>query len=466
MQVPSADLNEMQQRVWESVADMLDLEVSQQAKDELAAGGTTQPGAYELYEQGNGYLQRYSLEDTNRAIELFNRSLAKDPQYALAYAGLGAAYASKFAQTKDPQWIEQATTNATHAVALNKQLLPVHETMARVYQQTGQLDEALDEYQRVIRDDPALIEAQYHLGEIYEAKGKYAEAEDAFKTVIARRPGYWYGYGGLGEFYYIHGQFLEAAKEFGTLAELAPDNSLGYQNLAAAYLGLGRTEEAITVLKKGLAVTPSSDAWTNLGSAYMYMGRQEEAVEAMKKAADLSPHDHVMWRNLGDAYHQIPSRLSDANQAYEKALETATAQLKINPNDTEVLAGIALYDAHLGHNQAAERYIHRALELSPRGSDALFTSALVYEIIGNRDRALRDLDNAFKAGYSLDEIEKEPELRQLQRDPRYQRWLEQAKAHSNKGDKLTRIQQEEKYALQMLYALRSPGVTRDFPLFG
>ncbi len=52
--VASANLDEMQQRVWESVADMLDLQVNSQIKEELAAGGTTQPGAYELYEKGTG----------------------------------------------------------------------------------------------------------------------------------------------------------------------------------------------------------------------------------------------------------------------------------------------------------------------------------------------------------------------------------------------------------------------------
>jgi eukaryotic-like serine/threonine-protein kinase len=52
-------LDEMQQRVWESVADMLDLQVNSQIKEELAAGGTTQPGAYELYEEGMGYLKRF-----------------------------------------------------------------------------------------------------------------------------------------------------------------------------------------------------------------------------------------------------------------------------------------------------------------------------------------------------------------------------------------------------------------------
>ncbi len=75
--VASANLDEMQQRVWESVADMLDLQVNSQIKKELAAGGTTQPGAYELYEQGVGYLERFDVEDIDRAIGLFNEALVQ-----------------------------------------------------------------------------------------------------------------------------------------------------------------------------------------------------------------------------------------------------------------------------------------------------------------------------------------------------------------------------------------------------
>ncbi len=93
-----------------------------------------------------------------------------------------------------------------------------------------------------------------------------------------------------------------------------------------------------------------------------------------------------MWRNLGDSYDQIPSRLADARQAYQKALETATAELKVNPRDPDVLSGIALYHAHLGQKEDAEAYIIRALKVSPSNSYTLFTEALVYEIIGHRDK--------------------------------------------------------------------------------
>ncbi len=434
IRVSTANLDEMQQRVWESVADMLDLQVSRQIKNELAAGGTNQPHAFELYERGVGYLKSGDLENTNRAIGLFNQAIVDDTQYAQAYAGLGDAYANKYFWTKDPQWIAAATQNAARAVQLNDRLVPVRMTLARVYQETGQLDKALAEFQQVLEQDPSVIEAVDHVGQIYQAQGKYAQAESAFKDIIARRPTYAEGYLDLGALYYHQGQFAKAVDQFRAAIDLAPDQAMGYRNLGGTYLALGRYPEAIEVLKKGLSIQSDADSWTNLGAAYMYVSQWEDAAEAMKKATEVRPDDHVLWRNLGDSYDQIPSRRADARQAYAKALETATASLKVNPKDPVVLSGIALYQAHLGNSAQALEFINRALEVAPKDSDTLFTCALAYELIGHRDQALKEVQAAVKAGYSLEEVEKEPELRSLQSDPRYRQWVqEEKKAEVNTG---------------------------------
>jgi serine/threonine-protein kinase len=421
--VPSANLDEMQQRVWESVADMLDLQVNSQIKEELAAGGTTQPGAYELYEEGIGYLKRFNAEDVDRAIGLFNAALSKDPSYTLAFSGLGSAFADKFVLTKDPQWIDRATYNANRALQLDDRLMDVHMTLGRLYQQTGQFDKAIPEYKRVLEQDPAVVEAEFQLAQVYEAKQRYEDAEGSYKRVIARRPGYWLGYSGLGSLYYREGKFPNAVEQFKTMIDLAPDNSLGYYDLGGAYMGLGRYEDAVAVLKKGLSIRQDSVAWSNLGAAYMYLGKYPEAADATRKATDLSPHNHDLWRNLADSYHQIPGRQLDATHAYQKALETALAQLKVNANNPQVLSSIALYYAHLGQRINAEKYINNALELAPKDSYSLFTSALVYEIIGHREQALQAVNEAVKAGYSVDEVEQEPELHALRADSRYKQWL-------------------------------------------
>ena len=91
-------------------------------------------------------------------------------------------------------------------------------------------------------------------------------------------------------------------------------------------------------------------------------------------------------------------------------------------------SGLALYQAHLGRKQIAERAMARAISLSPKNSELLFTSALVYELVGLRSQALKAVDKAYKAGYSFAEIEREPELKRLRLDPRFQNWHRHALA--------------------------------------
>jgi eukaryotic-like serine/threonine-protein kinase len=431
--VSSANMDTLQSRVWEAVADMLDVEVNRQLAQDIAAGGTADSGAFDLYEQGIGYLQ---LEKIDSAVEMFTKALSKDSQYALAYAGLGDAYAEQYFLTKDPQWIEKGTWNARHAIQLDDRLVPAHLALGKIYQHTGQLDDALIEFRRVLDEDPASVEAEYSIAEVYRQLGKTSEAEAAFKALIDRRPWYWGGYSGLGTLYYHQGDFTKAVQQFKATIDLSPDNPIGYQDLGGAYLGLGRYLDAIGVLETALNEGPkksptmaqldperSARAWANLGAAYMYVGRYQEAVDATKKATDLEPHNDVLWRNLGDGYRQIPGEEVQATQAYQKALAAAEDQLNVNPKDFETVSGMALYQAHLGQHSEAAASIAKARSLAPKDSDVLFTSALVYEIIGQRQKALTALDEATKAGYSLEEIEQEPELKALRKDPRYQRWL-------------------------------------------
>ncbi len=296
---------------------------------------------------------------------------------------------------------------------------------------TGQIDKALAEYQRFCSKTHLWSRPNITSASSTNQGGNYIAAADAYKRAIARRPSDWEGYSELGEIYYSSGKFAEAAEQFKSVIELAPDSPNGYYNLGAAYLGVGRNEDAIQILNKGLSLAPDANAWANLGSAYMYVGKNEEAIAAMQKAVQLLPHNHVVWRDLGDSYDQVPSHLADASRTYQKALDVALAQLKVNPNDPDVLSGIGLYYAHLKQPQLAEQYIQRALQASPKNSDSLFTAALIYEIIGHRDKAIGALGQAVKEGYSFVFVEEEPELRKLRSDQRYRHWIQSRSANPN-----------------------------------
>jgi serine/threonine protein kinase/Tfp pilus assembly protein PilF len=421
-----AELPSLPQRAWERVADMIDLQIDPEIVRALGAGGTRVPGAYDLYEQGLGYVKRYDLDQIDQAIGLFQKALVKDPNYALAYAGLAEAYSKKYQRTNDREFIDKAGWNGRRAVELDDALASVHLAIGHVYFRTGQLEAAIQEFRRTLEADPAAMDAYFYLGEAYAGQGKFDLAEENYRTVVNRRSGYWLGHSGLGKFDYDHGKLQDAAEQFRILIDLQPDNSLGYEDLGAALLAQCNYDEAIAVFKKGVEIKPSADIWSDLGSAYLLRGSYAEAVPAMKKAVDLTPKNDVLWRNLADSYRRVPSMAASAPAAYRRALGLARAQLAVNPADALTFADIALYDAHLGDAKEARTFTAKAQTIGPGDSEVLFTSALVYEIIGERRQALDAPDKAWRAGYSLCTIQREPELESLRSDSRYKQWVAQA----------------------------------------
>jgi serine/threonine-protein kinase len=163
----------------------------------------------------------------------------------------------------------------------------------------------------------------------------------------------------------------------------------------------------------------------------MFIGDNAKAADAMKKAVELNPHDHRLWRNLGDSYRQVPALQNQAPATYQKALEVAQEGLKVNPKDREAMSGVALYEAHLGNKAAARNDIAKALQEAPRDSDVMFTAALVYELIGERKQALTSLRDSLKAGFSVEDAKREPELKALRSDPGYGQMIRATQPHSD-----------------------------------
>jgi hypothetical protein len=73
--------------------------------------------------------------------------------------------------------------------------------------------------------------------------------------------------------------------------------------------------------------------------------------------------------------------------------------------------------------------IERARRLAPTNVNVLFRAAVVYEVAGNRDRALSVLKSSVEGGYSIDEVRRAADLSELHKDPRYQRLLERQLSH-------------------------------------
>ncbi len=417
---PLGEEAELQDSVVQAVAGMLELELGANERQALAAGQTGTSSAYDFYLQARGHLQRRGADDIDQAIQMFQQAKTLDPKYALAYAGLGEAYWRKYRETRDTQWVAPARENCQLALKLNNQLGPVYVTLGIIEEGAGRHAAALDALEKARQLEPANSSVFSELGAVQEAMGNLDDAKSSYQAAARLRPDDWTSLNALGGFYYRRGRYQEAIPLFQKIAQLAPGNSQGYTNLGATYAMAGENESAAVSFKQSLDLRPTASAYSNLGTVYFFLGRCADAVPLMEHASQLTPKSEQMWGNLGDAYACVSGRKHDADSAYRHAVQLGQARLAVNASDGETLSLVALYEAKLGDQTKALENIQKARRLAQGSRKVQWEAALIYELAGQRDRALEALQAAIQGGQPLDEVRGEPALAKLRADPRYQ----------------------------------------------
>jgi serine/threonine-protein kinase len=418
----SSDPFALQDKVAESVINALQITLRPEEQQALTVHGTLQPAAYDFYLQGRGYLDASSTErDIENAITVFNEALRQDPNYALAFAGLGESYWHMYTLTKKSEWVARAKSACEKSVTLEDRQSDGHACLGLVFNGTGKYDEAVQQYQQAEELDPTNDNAYTGLANAFENLGKPDEAEKTYKRAIAVRPNHSSTYNQLGAFYQQQARYADAAAMFSQVTELAPGNSTGYSNLGSIYLMQDRYAEAVPLLERAVAIQPTTTDLSNLATAYFALRKFSEAAGTYEKALQLNDHDYEVWGNLGDAYYWAPGMRGKAAAAYRQAIALAQERLRVNPRDGEALGYLAQYYAMLGERQQALAYITRASAIAPHDPDVLLSAAIAYNQLGDVDKTLSTLQAALAAGLTRNQLRDTPNFDTLRADPRFRK---------------------------------------------
>ena len=410
------------------------LDVTARPDDLVSArNGTHNAEAYRQFEAGRVAYRARTSAEIDKAIQLFQTAVELDPNYAEAYANLAEAYAGRYYFSKDPSTLDLAERNSAKAREVAPNSSKVHVISALVLDTSGKISASIAELNRALEIDPNNAEALALLARAYARAGKVQDAESAYKRLIELRPNYWAAYNSFGSFYFGQGKYAEAEKLFRYVTSIAPMNVMGFNNLGGVYALTGRCSEAIEQLQKSIAIKPSAGAYTNLGKCYFDLKRFPEAAESMSRAVQLLPSEHVLWRNLGDAYLFVKGSEHLAQSAYRKAVEAAERVRKVNPSDPQTLSSLALYHAKLKEAAAAEALLSSDPVKVSNDLNLRFRNAVCLELLGKRSEALKQLEVAVTAGFPLSQVTSAFELDTLRRDPRYQSVI--ARASEYKGRK-------------------------------
>jgi tetratricopeptide (TPR) repeat protein/TolB-like protein len=369
--------------------------------------------AYELYLKGRNALRgEENIKNTQAAVDFFQAALKKEPNFALAYAGLADASLAMYHSTKESLWAQKALGAAQQAQQLNDELADVHFSLGGVYNATGRVAESILELDRALQLAPNSDDGYRRLGRAYLASGRKEEAFKAYQKAIDLNPYYWQNHNTLGRAYFDVGEYEKALGAFRRVTELEPENSTGYENIGTVYFRQGKYNDCVPVFKKALELSPRYDNYLNLGTTYFYLKRYDEAVTMFEKAVQLNPNEEWGMGNLADAY-RWSGHQDRARSTYDKAIALGYKELEVNPRKADVMADMALYYAKKGNPSEALALIRRARSIDGNNVEFIHDQGVIEAIAGHEDEALKTLREAFQKGYPPDDAENDPELKDL-----------------------------------------------------
>jgi len=207
----------------------------------------------------------------------------------------------------------------------------------------------------------------------------------------------------------------QANREFQRAIELNPNYAIAHQQYGNITLSaLGRFEDAIAEGKRAVELDPLSLVInTDLGSNYCYARRYDEAIAQLRKTLEMDPGFYIAHVVLGQAL--------DAKGARDAAIVEYQKARALN-DDPSVLGVLARAYGLSGNELEAEKILDQLKELSKQRYVAAYSFALVYLALGDKEEALRWLEQSYqdRAGSDIGYIRVDPLLDPLRGDPRFE----------------------------------------------
>jgi tetratricopeptide (TPR) repeat protein len=271
------------------------------------------------------------------AIRWFEKAIAEDPGYALAYTGLSDSYALQLDYRSVPvaEGFAKAEAYARKALELDESLPDAHASLAWclfIYDWDWEGSER--EFRRAIELDPGCAVAHQWYAFLLMARGRTDEGlveghtalETDEPTISARRS--------MGWLYYYARRYDQARHHMQRAMEMNPTAEENYRVLGLALAQQGRLEEAERVLREAAAL-PGAGPYEvgTLGYALARLGRVAEARALLADLEARAARGYVTPVAFGTLYLGLGD-LPRALDALEKAFEERRGwlvYLKVNP---------------------------------------------------------------------------------------------------------------------------------------
>ncbi len=352
---PLAEIFGIQEDIAREIAEKLRLHLSGADQQRLVKRFTESTDAYELYLKGRYYWNRRTPQDLLRSLRFFKEAIAKDPDYALAYAGLADAYdligSAGYDVLPPLDVLPKAKAAAVQALRLDDQLAEAHAAMGFILRYEWNRPAAEREHRRSVELDPNYATGRQWLasqlwteGRFEEALGQLKEAQtlDPLSSLISMN---------LGRHFYYARDYDRALEAFKKALILDDRNVAAGQMVALTCIAKGQPDAALSQLRRSPA---PPGAWLAvLGYVSAVTGDSDGAHNVIAELTALSSHRYIpayafatVYAGLGDTdkAFQYLARARDERSAYLDYLnvEPTLDGLRDDPRFSDLLRHVNL----------------------------------------------------------------------------------------------------------------------------
>lgn len=266
-QYPVSDLLRAEEELATAVLEKLQLRVKNENRARLAKHPTDSPEAYQLYLQGRYHWNQRTETSIKKSIELFQQATEKDPNFALAFAGLADAYnlSGIFGILAPRESSPEAKAAATKALVLDPLLAEAHAALGLVKSHYDfDFPGAQREFLKAIELNPSYANAHlFYAGAYFTPMGRHEEAIAEMHKALELDPLSLPLNNLMGNTYLWAGDYEKSLQQFERTIDLDPTFPISHGFFASSLAAAGRYEQAIKENEKSdllSGVTPEDAA--------------------------------------------------------------------------------------------------------------------------------------------------------------------------------------------------------------
>ncbi len=418
------DVFEVQAEVSQKVAQALQIKLTASQIQRIEKKPTLSIKAYDYYLRGRDYYWRLGKEDLEFAMQMFEKALQVDPQYALAYAGLADVYVYKYDAYYDRsvQLLDRAEEAAKRALALDYDLPEAHRALGRVHKDKKNYKESISEFKKAIELKPDYFEAYRALGWIYDEMRDYDNAIAYAEKALQIRPLERESYVLLGVAYLDKKEYEQAIKIFTKGLEIAPDYGTAYYYVGNTYQKQGKFQQALEMYDKCVKAGGDVNVYLDMGWVHFLKGDVRKATASYKKCIELGCFEFLANYYLG-LTNETQGNTKESQECYKLCLELSRKLLQDDPDNPYVHSTLGLVHTALGQKEEGIERGEHAVSLDPENGAILYELARIYALQNRPEKAIQALGKALDRCLCPSPLEAglDPHFKSLQPLPEFAR---------------------------------------------